>query len=195
MAETTSLTGRIPPAEVAAAGTGTGDDALEQAVRAHARLVYRIAHAVLRNHHDAEDATQEVFLKVLRLRRGLDGVESPKAWLARVAFRVAVDRRRKAPAASLDDESVAASVSALRSAGAGADELAASQQVQRALEHAIAALPDDLRRVLQLSTLGELSSGEIARVVGIPEGTVRTRLMRARHVLRDALEGVLGARP
>src|SRR5258708_14447008 len=52
------------------------EDALEAAVREHARLVYRIAYSVLRNHHDAEDATQETFVRVLRYARKLDGVRS-----------------------------------------------------------------------------------------------------------------------
>lgn len=170
------------------------DAAVERAVRDHARLVYRIAHAVLRNPQDAEDATQEVFLKVLRLRRGLDGVRDARTWLARIAFRVAVDRRPRRGHLSLHDAALDADLAALRSAGAGADELAASRQVQALLEERIAALPADLRSVLQLSTLGELSSPEVASLLGIPEGTVRTRLMRARQLLRKALSAALGSR-
>ena len=56
------------------------------------------------------------------------------------------------------------------------------------------ALPADLRHVVQLSTLGELNSSEIATLLGIPEGTVRTRLMRARGLLRTVLAPALGAR-
>src|ERR1700758_3305280 len=71
------------------------DDLLEALVREHSRLVYRIAYAVLRGHHDAEDATQETFMRVLRYGSKLDAVEDPKTWLARIAWRVAVDRSRK----------------------------------------------------------------------------------------------------
>ena len=53
---------------------GTGEDALEAAVREHARMVYRIAYSVLRNHHDAEDYTQETFVRVLKYRRNLENV-------------------------------------------------------------------------------------------------------------------------
>src|SRR5580698_8152335 len=70
-------------------------EALENLVQQHARLVYRIAYAALRSHHDAEDATQETFLRVLRYSRKLAGVENPKTWLARIAWRVAVDRSRQ----------------------------------------------------------------------------------------------------
>jgi RNA polymerase sigma-70 factor (ECF subfamily) len=171
-----------------------GDAALEQAVREHSRFVYRVAFAILRNHQDAEDATQETFLRVLRLRRELEGVRDAKAWLARVAFRVAVDRRPRGVPVSLDDESVSPTAASLPSGGAGADEIAASRQIQILLGSAIAALPADLRHAVQLSTLEELNSPEIAVLLGIPEGTVRTRLMRARQVLRESLSPVLGVR-
>src|SRR5580704_11578283 len=73
----------------------TQDDALEALVREHSRLVYRIAYAVLRRHHDAEDATQETFMRVLRYSSKLAAVDDPKTWLARIAWRVAVDRSKR----------------------------------------------------------------------------------------------------
>src|SRR5437899_10221032 len=80
-----------------------GEDVLEAMVREHARLVYRIAYSVLRNHHDAEDATQETFVRVLRYRRKLQGIEDPKTWLARIAWRVAVERGKKQPVISMSE--------------------------------------------------------------------------------------------
>src|SRR5580692_12682358 len=71
------------------------DEMLEDLVRQHSRLVYRIAYAVLRSHHDAEDSTQETFLRVLRYSSKLATVEEPKKWLSRIAWRVAVDRGRQ----------------------------------------------------------------------------------------------------
>ena len=71
------------------------DHLLEGLVREHSRLVYRIAYAVLRSHHDAEDSTQETFLRVLRYSSKLATVEEPKSWLSRIAWRVAVDRSRQ----------------------------------------------------------------------------------------------------
>src|ERR1700740_1334776 len=68
------------------------DELLEDLVRRHSRLVYRIAYAALRSHQDAEDATQETFLRVLHYSSKLVRVENPKAWLARIAWRVAIDR-------------------------------------------------------------------------------------------------------
>ena len=71
------------------------DAMLEALVREHSRLVYRIAYAVLRRHHDAEDATQETFVRVLRYSEKLAEVEDSKTWLARIAWRVAIDRSKR----------------------------------------------------------------------------------------------------
>ena len=71
------------------------DELLEALVQQHSRLVYRIAYAVLRRHHDAEDATQETFMRVLRYSSKLSRVENPKTWLARIAWRVAVERGKQ----------------------------------------------------------------------------------------------------
>lgn len=86
--------------------TATNEDALEAAVREHARLVYRIAYSVSRNHHDAEDATQETFLRILRYRRKLQGIDDPKMWIARIAWRVAVGQEKKRPAGGLGEKEV-----------------------------------------------------------------------------------------
>ena len=77
-------------------------DELEALVRDYARLVYRIAFSVLRNAEDAEDAVQEVFARVLRSRHKLPEVLDRKAYLARIAWRVAVDSRRTRPEVSID---------------------------------------------------------------------------------------------
>ncbi len=165
---------------------------LEQAALDHARLVYRVAYSVLRSPQDAEDATQEVFLRVLRLRPDLDGIRDPGAWLARIAFRVALDRRSKRTVVSIEDPSVAGEIRSLAARGEGADELASARQVQRLLARAIEGRPEELRSVVQLSTVEELDSARIAEVIGIPEGTVRSRLFRARRILKDALADSVG---
>src|SRR6185503_10043580 len=81
----------------------TLDSRLEEAVRQHARFVYQIAYAVLRNQQDAEDATQETFVRVMRYRRQLDEVQDTRAWLARIAWRVAVARKKNTVEIPLDE--------------------------------------------------------------------------------------------
>jgi RNA polymerase sigma-70 factor, ECF subfamily len=167
----------------------TDEDQLELAVREHARLVYRVAYSVLRNHHDAEDATQETFVRVLRYRRKLAGIRDPRTWLARIAWRVAVERRRKAPEISLDEEDQI--VAQVRSLAAGADEILMSAEMNSYLAAMIATLPGKLRDPLRLSTVEEMSPADIAGVLGIKEAAVRSRLFRARQILREKLTALL----
>ncbi len=92
-------------AETAIAAAQPGQDLVESAVRDHARLVYRIAYSVLRNPAEAEDAVQDVFLRVLRYGNKAARIDDRKAWLARIAWRVAVERRhRLADSAALPDQ-------------------------------------------------------------------------------------------
>ena len=175
--------------------TATNEDALEAAVREHARLVYRIAYSVSRNHHDAEDATQETFMRVLRYRRKLDGVDDLKTWIARIAWRVAVEQAKKRPAVSLNEKEIADVTSQLYSLGKSAEEMAASSQMAAVLQSLIATLPESLRDAMRLSTIDDLAPAEIAEVLGTSEASVRSRLFRAREVLKEkllALEGSHG---
>lgn len=166
---------------------------VEAVVREHTRLVYRIAYSVLRNHHDAEDAVQETFLRVLRHRHKLAGVSERKAWLGRIAWRIALDRVRKRGSAHMHAEldDAAAAVAALRSAGASAEQIAADRQMISLLERLIGSLPADLRAVLTLSTVEELTSSEISALLEIPEASVRQRVFRARQILREKLAALL----
>jgi RNA polymerase sigma-70 factor, ECF subfamily len=175
----------------------TGEDVLESAVREHARLVYRIAYSVSRNHHDAEDATQETFVRVLRHRRKLDSVRDPKLWLAKIAWRVAVERNKKRPEVSLSEQETTEAASQLRSQLASAEESAMGSEVSALLSTLIAALPEQLGDVVSLSTLEELTPFEIAEMLGVSEASVRSRLFRARQILKQklaALEGSYGIR-
>ncbi|PYX56912.1 MAG: hypothetical protein DMG73_14270 [Acidobacteria bacterium] len=158
-------------------------------VREHARLVFRVAYSVLRNHHDAEDATQETFVRVLRYGRKLGEMRDPKTWLARIAWRVAVDRRKKPPEVSLDDSENA--ILELSSATASADQFVLGSEMSRLLEALIAALPERLRDPLTLSTVEEMSPDDIAEVLRIKPAAVRSRMFRGREILREKLSALL----
>jgi RNA polymerase sigma-70 factor, ECF subfamily len=174
--------------------TAASTDEMESAVRQHSRFVYAIAYSVLRNHHDAEDAAQETFVRFWRHRRRWRLIRNRRAWLARTAWRVALDARKKRHAQ--DDSSVSLSesveaISQLRAAGMPADEIAARGEMTALLDRLIDSLPEDLRNPLALSLAEELSAGEIAAIVGIPEGTVRQRLWQARQILKEKLSVLL----
>ena len=171
------------------------DEAVEALVRQHSRLVYRIAYAILRRHHDAEDATQETFMRVLRYKSKLAKVEDPKAWLARIAWRVAVDRGKRqgrTRETSLDDPEQ--TVPEVASSDVAADASVQGAQLGSELEKMIAALPEKLRQPLVLSTIEEMSPREIAATLGINEAAVRSRVFRARQILRERLEQRTGRR-
>jgi len=164
------------------------NEVLEALVREHSRLVYRISYAVLRRHHDAEDATQETFVRVLRYSSKLHTVEDPKTWLARIAWRVAVDRSRQRSRKGeipLDDPEN--SQLEPSSSQAQADETLQAAQLERLVEKFIAALPEKLRQPLVLSTIEEMSLREVAATLGINEAAVRSRVFRARQILKAKL--------
>ncbi len=161
------------------------EDPLEAAVREHSRLVYRIAYSVLRNHADAEDATQDTFLRVFRYAKKLAGIDDPKAWLARIAWRAAVERRGKVARTGLGLEQVAE----LPSRNVRADQVLLESERSALLDRLIAALPEQLRDPLVLSSLQEISPREVAVILGISEAAVRARAFRARQILKGKLMG------
>ena len=165
---------------------------LEAMARQHSRFVYQIAYLLLRNHHDAEDATQETFVRVWRHRKHLPDVLNRKAWLGRIAWRVALDRRKKATEIPLDD--AAETVFNLYAAGESAEKIASDKQMAVLLDQLIGALPGKLRDPMLLSLNQELTHAEISKVLSIPESSVRTRLFRARQILRQKLASILGGK-
>jgi RNA polymerase sigma-70 factor (ECF subfamily) len=169
---------------------------VEMLVADHAGMVFRIAYSILRNHHDAEDAAQECFLRVWKQKDRLSEVSNSKTWLARIAWTTALDKRRSSPAmVSLSDEQSGAELAqSIPDLAVAADQQLASAQMQQILERLIAGLPEDLRNTLELSTIQELNSAEIAEVMKIPEGSVRTRLFRARKQLKEKLTVLLEGR-
>ena len=157
-------------------------------VERQSRFVFRVAYAVLLNSQDAEDAVQETFLKLYR-NGGWRNARNERAFLARVAWRIAVDRRpsgAKPAVLALDDEQADEPVS-LRP---GPEETVLAAIREARIHSMIDALPEELRVPLVLSAFEELNSREIGHILSIPEGTARTRLQRARQVLRQKLAAV-----
>jgi RNA polymerase sigma-70 factor, ECF subfamily len=152
--------------------------ALERIVRQHARFVFKVAYGVLRNSHDAEDVVQEVFLRVHR--SGAREVRDLPAWLATIAFRLAIDRKRKPEALDIAEFELPATAP-------DAERVAMHRQQIDRVHRLIAALPEELRYPLVLSAIEELNSRQIGEVLGISESSVRGRLLRARLILKEKL--------
>ena len=169
---------------------------VETLVAGHSLMVFRIAYSILRNHHDAEDAAQECFLRVWKHKDRLHEVNNAKTWLARIAWTTALDKRRvrRVMVSLSDEQSGAELMQSISDSAPAADEQLAGTEMQQMLERLIAGLPEELRHPLELSTVQELNSAEIAEVMKIPEGSVRTRLFRARKQLKEKLAVLLEGR-
>jgi len=167
----------------------SAEDRVEMLVREHSRFVYRLVYSLLRNHQDAEDVTQDTFLRVCRHRLKLKQIKDPRAWIACIAWRLALTRRRKSAVTAVDVHDLK---HCLQSLAANPEEVAGKEQMRSLLDRLMRTLPEDLRHPLILSTVEDIRSPEIAGILGIPEATVRTRLFRARQLLREKLAALTG---
>ena len=167
----------------------TGPDAdFTALVQRQSRFVFQVSYAVLLNSHDAEDAVQETFLKLYR-NRGWQNAENERAFLARVAWRVAVDLRPRVSrhSVSLQDSNEPEEAPSSRP---DPEESLLSANQHAMVHRMIDTLAEELRVPLILSAFEQLSSREIGVILGIPQGTVRTRLQRARQILRQKLSAM-----
>src|SRR5580698_4021038 len=162
------------------------DAALAALVDQYAGALYRVAFSVLRNPADAEDAVQEAFLRVLRHRDTLGEVRDHRVWLIRIVWNIVLDRKRRAKTRPETDD-VADLARVLPSNGLSAEAMAAAAQHHAQVLACVEQLPPKEREVLQLSAFDELSSVEIAAVLGITESSVRSRLFRARNLMAGLL--------
>lgn len=145
-------------------------------------LAYRVARGVLRNSADAEDVAQEALLRAYRRFERLRDRSRFRAWLVRIAFRLAIDRLR----ASKRREN--RETQWLRQApSASTEDVAAASEFQGQLERAMDDLPDKHRLVLLLAAMEGHSMEEVAEMTGLPLGTVKSRLFFARKQLAEKL--------
>jgi len=154
-------------------------------VERQSRFAFRVAYAVLLNSSDAEDAVQETFLKLYR-NRGWKQAKNERAYLARVVWRIALDLKRHLSRLS-SGSSDSIQVETYPTGWPNPEEELESSNKHADVHALIDSLSEDFRVPLVLSTFDELNSREIGEILGIPEGTVRTRLQRARELLRQKL--------
>ena len=162
-------------------------------VRLHQRQVYALALRMLRNTEDAVEATQEVFLAAWQGLAGFRGDARFATWLYRIAYnhclKIAERQRRDATARA---ELAAESARAWSAEGALSTRMAldAERAMRERVRGEIANLPPKYRAVLVLRHLNELSYEEMAEVMRVPIGTVKTQLFRARALLKERLEAL-----
>jgi RNA polymerase sigma-70 factor (ECF subfamily) len=146
-------------------------------------LAFRVAFGVLRQREDAEDVAQEAFAKAFQRFRALRDRDRFRAWLVRMTWRLAMNRRRS-DRRRVSREMVDVEPSARTMA---ADTLVARERAQQ-LWSAIDALPEKLRVVIVLAGIEGHDIREVARLLGLPEGTVKSRLFLGRQRLREVLQ-------
>jgi RNA polymerase sigma-70 factor (ECF subfamily) len=163
------------------------EETLAALVSQYAGTLYRVAFSVLRNAADAEDAVQEAFVRVLRHRDTLGEVRDQRVWLIRIVWNIVLDRKRRAKTRPETDD-VAELARVLPSKGLSQEEIAAAAQHHGRVLACVERLPSKEREVLLLSAFEELTSVEIASVLGITESSVRSRLFRARNLMAELLD-------
>jgi RNA polymerase sigma-70 factor, ECF subfamily len=153
-------------------------------VETYSSLLFRVAHSVLRSRNEAEDVVQDVFVRVLEHHRSLTAVRDMRVWLVRVAWNLAIDRRRRIRPEQFDEGFAESLVGRNLPADEALNEAQRLRFVLRELER----LPKAERNVLLLSVVEELGTAEMAEVLGRSESAVRALLFRARTRLRERLE-------
>lgn len=153
-------------------------------VATYSPLLWRIAHSVLRSGAEAEDVVQDVFVRVLEHQRSLNEVREMRVWLARIAWNLALDRRRRIRPEQFDE----GFAEGLVAKGQPADEALNQAREMRSVLREMERLPRAERHVLLLSAIEELDTAEMAEVLRRSESAVRALLFRARTRLRERLE-------
>jgi RNA polymerase sigma-70 factor (ECF subfamily) len=152
-------------------------------VGTYSGLLFRVAYSVLRNASEAEDVVQDTFVRVLRQRGRLAGVQDMRVWLVRIAWNLALDRRRRVRPEQMED----GLAEALVAKSLPQDEAFAEARRMTSVLAEIERLPGKEREVLLLSAVEELGTAEMAGVLGKSESAVRALLFRARTRLKERL--------
>jgi RNA polymerase sigma-70 factor, ECF subfamily len=187
-----SAVGPGPSAEAACAIAGVAESGVtrggsleaefEQRLADCPTLAYRVALGVLRNAPEAEDVAQEAMLRAYQSFHRLRDRDCFRAWLVRMTWRLSLDRIRSAGRRERRERTVREERSE-----AGVESVAASQEFARRLAEALDALPSKLRIVVVLAAIEGYNTREVAKLVGVPEGTVKSRLHLARRRLGESL--------
>jgi|SRR5438034_5494372 len=146
-------------------------------------LAFRVAYGVLRHHQDAEDIAQEALVRAYRSFRQLRDRDRFRAWLVRITWRLAIDRRRgdRRREAREHDEALD------RATATPPQDLEARERADH-LWRAIDTLPEKLRMVVILAGIEEHNLREVARLLAVPEGTAKSRMFEARQRLKEQLQ-------
>jgi len=172
--------------------------AIRSIMQANNRRLYRLARGILRNDSEAEDVVQETYVRALTHLQDFRGDSSLATWLSRIAMNEALGRlRRQRPGvelSSLPPGTLEAQIIQFPNSATSEDpeKTMAQREIQRVVEHAIDELPDHFRIVFITRVIEGMNVEETAEILGLKPETVKTRLHRARSMLRENVEKKIG---
>jgi RNA polymerase sigma-70 factor (ECF subfamily) len=174
-------------------------DAIAELLRAYQRRIYAVCYRMVRDEHDARDLAQDAMVKVIQGLDGYDGRSKLSTWVIRVSMNCCLSHLRKQRLrrhGSLDADWADGGGGPAGSTAAGG-ELPPARGVEQGemrgiLSRALGSLDPQMRSVLVLRDMQDLEYSQIAEVLGVPVGTVKSRLFRARVALREAVEAESG---
>ncbi|MGJ5130855.1 RNA polymerase sigma factor [Bradyrhizobium oligotrophicum] len=172
------------------------ETAIRAILQANNRRLFRIARGILRNDSEAEDVVQETYVRALTHLDAFRGQSSLSTWLVRIAMNEAMGRLRgRRPALQLDAErenKPRAEVIQFPATSSDPEKSVAQRQIQAVVERAIDELSEPFRLVFIARVIEEMSIDETADLLGLKPETVKTRLHRARGMLRENVEKEIG---
>jgi RNA polymerase sigma-70 factor (ECF subfamily) len=170
--------------------------AIRAILKANNRRLFRIARGILRNDAEAEDVVQETYVRALTHLEGFRGESSLSTWLSRIAMNEAMGRlrgrRRSLDLDSLSQDRLEAEIIPFPAALSDPEKTMAQRQIQEVVEHAIDRLPEPFRLVFITRVMEEMTVEETAELLSLRPETVKTRLHRARALLRQNVEKEIG---
>ena len=185
-------------AELVRRARGRDEAAIRAIMQSNNRRLYRLARGILRNDSEAEDVVQETYVRAFTHLDGFRGESSLATWLARIAMNEALGRlRRQRPGVewtSLPPGVLEAQIIQfpLSSPPEDPEKSMAQREIQHVVEHAIDDLPEAFRIVFITRVIEGMNVEETAEILGLKPETVKTRLHRARAMLRDNVEKKIG---
>lgn len=169
---------------IARAETHNPEAGFGERVAENQRRVFQIAYSVLGNSADAEDVAQEAFLRAYRKLDSLREADKFRAWVNRIVFRLALNRKRSYRRRLTRDSAWQVNeVPTMVDGAKEAEQLVMLDRLRKEIER----LPEKFRSVLQLSLVEEMDAADLGALLGIPDGTVRSRLHSARKLLLDVM--------
>lgn len=171
--------------------------AVREIMQANNRRLYRLARGILRNDSEAEDVVQDTYVRAFTHLEQFRGDSSLSTWLSRIAMNEALGRlRRQRPAvewSALERAAPEAQIIPFPLASSDDPEKSMAQrEIQHVVEHAIDELPEPFRLVFITRVIEGMNVEETAEILGLKPETVKTRLHRARNLLRDNVERKIG---